>query len=137
MNIFSLKLKSLLNIIRSCFFQIIPLFLIIFSILAHGAVEIWSLTILHTLSVIISALWIFSTVHSGKLQFYKTPADFPVLIFLLITFSSLFFSVYHYAGRIQLYKILNYILIFYLIVNTVKDRRQLNMLLFSEVFIQL
>ncbi|MDO8281214.1 MAG: tetratricopeptide repeat protein [Thermodesulfovibrionia bacterium] len=100
-------------------------FLLIFTPLAYGTVEIWSVTVLHAVSIAIIALWAVSMIRSGQIKLYRTPVDLFALILLFLAFISIFFSVYPYASRIQIYKLINYVLIFYFVVNTFSERRKL------------
>jgi len=101
------------------------LFLLFFLPIAHGAVEVWSVTVMHIVSIVIVALWILSQIKDGQIKFHRTPLDLALFAFLLLAFLSLSYSVYPYSSRIQLYKIFNYIAIFYLLINTIKDNKKL------------
>lgn len=100
-------------------------FLLIFTPLAYGTVEIWSVTILHAVSIAIITLWAVSMIRSGQIKIYRTPVDMFALILLSLACISVFFSVYPYASRIQIYKLINYALIFYFVVNTFRERQKL------------
>jgi O-antigen ligase len=91
---------------------------------AHGAVEIWSVTIMHSASLFILSLWIMSLIKKGYLKFVCTPLNFPLFIFISLMTISVFFSVYPYASKIQLFKVLNYCAIFYMLMNTLMDERR-------------
>lgn len=104
--------------------------LLIFSPLAHGAVEIWSVTILHVLTISIAALFVISLIRNGHLKLYRTPLDLSMLLIMFFMFLSFFMSSYPYASRIQIYKIINYSVLFYYITNVFRTRRQIFRLLY-------
>ena len=106
-------------------YKILFFFLLIFMPLAHGTVEVWSVTVFHAVSVLIAALWMISMVKDGHISFYRTPLDLPVLMFVSLAFISVFYSVYPYASRIELYKIINYIFIFYFVINTMRRKEDM------------
>ncbi|MBI5675294.1 MAG: tetratricopeptide repeat protein [Nitrospirae bacterium] len=93
--------------------------------MAHGAVETWSVAVMHTVTIVIVMLWILSMAKENNLIFYRTPLDLPVMLLLLITVISTSFSVYPYASRIHAYKIINYVLIFFFLINTTKNKRDI------------
>jgi O-antigen ligase/tetratricopeptide (TPR) repeat protein len=99
------------------------LFLLIFAPLAHGAVEVWSITVLQAASIIVLIWWLFLMVYRGRVRIIRTPIDMVVLAFLSIAILSMFTSVYPYASRIQLYRIITYTGIFYIVINTLYNRR--------------
>jgi O-antigen ligase/tetratricopeptide (TPR) repeat protein len=103
--------------------------------LAHGTVEVWSVTVFHAVSVLIAALWMISMVKDGNIRFYRTPLDLPILIFIVLACLSVFISVYPYASRIQLYKVINYAFIFYFVLNTSWNKQELlNLTWFAALF---
>jgi hypothetical protein len=86
--------------------EVFLLFLLIFTPLAHGAVEVWSITVVHVVSIAMSAWWLLSMTSTAHFRIIRTPIDIPVLIFLALACLSVFTSTYPYASRIQLYKII-------------------------------
>lgn len=105
--------------------EILLLFLLIFLPIAHGGVEIWSVTVMHVVSLLVFTLWIYSLIRNGHIKLYRTPLDIPLLALIAFLIVSLFLSVYPYASRIQFYKIINYIVIFYVMVNILRDEKPL------------
>jgi tetratricopeptide (TPR) repeat protein len=105
--------------------EILLLFLLIFLPIAHGGVETWSVTVMHEVSIIIFALWVYYSLKNNALKINRTPLDIPLALFLGFLIFSLTFSLYPYASRIQLYRVVNYIAIFYLLINTLGDEERL------------
>jgi tetratricopeptide (TPR) repeat protein/O-antigen ligase len=101
--------------------RILLFILLIFMPLAHGAVELWSVTVFHTASIIMIGWWALSSAYAGDVRFYRTPVDIPVMILISLAFLSVFISVYPYASRIELYKVINYAAIFYYVINVMKS----------------
>jgi len=113
--------------------EILLLFLLIFPPVAYGAVEIWSVTVVHVVVIVVATLFVIQMVAKGNITLYRTPVDLLVLLFLILVVFSVFLSVYTYASRIALYKILSYIVIFYLVINIIMTQKQLNVLLWAIV----
>ena len=99
--------------------------LIIFTPLAFGTVQVWSITVVHLISLAMLAAWLIKMTASGKFKLVKTPLDLPILLFLGVAVITTLTSIYPYASKIELYKIINYCLLYYLVVNNIKDKRQI------------
>ena len=113
--------------------EILVIFLLIFTPLAYGAVQVWSITVLHAVSVAIFAAWTLPMIRKGRLTFYRTPVDLPLLIFFSLAFLSVFISVYPYASRIQICQLFNYAFIFYIVTNTAREKNKLTRLAWTIV----
>jgi len=105
--------------------EILLLALLIFLPIAHGGVEVWSVTVMHVATIAVSAIWIFSLIRNGYIRIYRTPLDILLLLLILYLLISLSFSIYPYASRIQLYRIINYIAVFYILTNLLRDKGKL------------
>ncbi|MFQ5835630.1 MAG: O-antigen ligase family protein [bacterium] len=99
--------------------------LIIFTPLAFGTVQVWSITVVHLITLAMLAAWLIKMTTLGKFKLIKTPLDLPILLFLGIAAVTTLTSIYPYASKIELYKIINYVLLYYLVVNNIKDKRQI------------
>ncbi len=97
-------------------------FLILFTPLAYGTVEIWSVSVLHAVSVAIVVLWAASMIRGGRVRWMPTPLDLCVLLFLALVCLSASVSTCPYASRIQLFRLFNYAFIFWVLVNAVRRR---------------
>lgn len=104
-------------------------FLLIFTPLAYGTVEVWSVTIMHVVSISILTIWAVSLLRSGQVKLYRTQIDILILLFFVLFFISSLLSEYPYASRILLYKYINYALIFYFLINTFRNRQKLTRLI--------
>ncbi len=99
--------------------------LLVFTPLAFGTVQVWSITVVHLITLAMLAAWLIKMTALGKFRLIKTPLDLPILLFLGIAVITTLTSIYPYASKIELYKIMNYILLYYLVVNNIKDKRQI------------
>ena len=127
------------------------IFLIVFTPFAFGTVHTWSITIMELIVLSLTLIWIIKLI--VKFQLVKTPLNLPLIIFLfLIVFqiiplpnsiikilsntyalhktyseyliwSSL--SIYTYATKIEIFKFLAYICMFFLVLNNIKEKRQI------------
>ncbi|MCP3963509.1 MAG: tetratricopeptide repeat protein [bacterium] len=107
--------------------------MVIFTPLAYGTVETRSITVLHATSIVIALVWLLPGISRGRLAYYRTPFDLPLLLLLLIVGLSAWFSVYSHASRIQLFRWINYGLIFFVVMNTFDRRRKLTGLVWAIV----
>lgn len=105
--------------------QILLFSLLIFTPLSYGSVEIWSVTVMHTLSIAIIFLWIISMMLEGRITIYRSPVDLAAIIFISLACISALLSAYPYASRIQLYKLINYMALFYFVFYSIRDRGDL------------
>ncbi len=99
--------------------------LIIFTPLAFGTVQVWSITVVHLITLAVLAAWLIKMNTLGKFKLVKTPLDLPILLFLGIAVITTLTSIYPHTSKIGLYKIINYVLLYYLVVNNIKDSRQI------------
>ena len=99
--------------------------LIIFTPLAFGTVQVWSITVVHLITLVMLAAWLIKMNTLGNFELVKTHLDLPILLFLGIAAVTTLTSIYPYASKIELYKIINYCLLYYLVVNNIKDKRQI------------
>ncbi len=109
--------------------------LLAFTPLAYGSVEVWSVTVLHLISLTIAAVWAVSVINKRSSVISRTPLDMPNLFLFLVVCLSALTSVYSYASAIQTLKIINYIFVFYLVVNLTQDRgKLLRLVIFLVIF---
>ena len=103
--------------------------ILLFTSLAYGAVETWSITIVYVTVILILTLKAIQAINKGQIKIYRTLLDIPILLFLILCFFSVIFSVYPYASRIMFYKVLTYIVCFYFIINLFRTKEKLNILI--------
>ena len=56
--------------------------LIIFTPLAFGTVQVWSITVVHLITLAMLAAWLIKMNSLGEFKLIKTPLDLPILLFL-------------------------------------------------------
>jgi tetratricopeptide (TPR) repeat protein len=95
---------------------------LIFSALAHGAVETWAVSVLNAWAVLLACVWGLSMLHSGKLILRRTAVDLPLLAGLGFCGLSVFFSVYPYASLFRFFHFLSVAAVFYVAVNALDFR---------------
>ncbi len=111
--------------------------IIIFSPLARASWDLWAFTLIHLVSLVILIIWLIR-LNFIKYEFSKTSLDFPILFILAFAFLSFFLSVNKYNSRNEFLNLVNYVFLFYVIVNyikTTKERKIFLYLLFAIGFI--
>ena len=58
------------------------LFLIIFTPLAFGSVDPWSIALMEGMALCMALAWVFKLLHTGRLQVVRTLLNLPILLFL-------------------------------------------------------
>ncbi len=99
--------------------------LIIFTPLAFGTVQVWSITVVHLVTLAMLAAWLIKMNSLGEFKLMKTPLDLPILLFLGIAVAATLTSIYPHASRIELYRIINYVLLYYVVVSNIKSKPQI------------
>jgi len=99
--------------------------LLIFTPLARGSVQGWAITTIHFISLIaLSAFLIDKTLYGGW-EWIKTPLNKPILALMILCGISFSFSVYKYTSFWAMMLLMNYIIIFYLVIHTIRTQTQL------------
>lgn len=109
--------------------------LIVFTPLAFGTVQVWSITTVHLITLFMLTFWLIKMTVLGNFKLVKTALDLPILIFLGIAVITTLTSIYPYVSKIELYKIINYVLLYYLVVNNVKDKGQIKRIVILVVIV--
>ncbi|MCI5159359.1 MAG: hypothetical protein D3906_13175, partial [Candidatus Electrothrix sp. AUS1_2] len=115
--------------------EILLFFLLLFGPLAHGLVELWSITAAQLIVIFLVAIAALIRIYQGEIKCYRTPADIPIILFLLCIVVSYCLSVYSYPGRLVIYKFLSALALFFYIVNTQISREKINRLLWVIVIL--
>ena len=109
--------------------------LIVFTPLAFGTVQVWSITTVHLITLFMLTFWLIKMTALGKFRLAKTPLDLPILLFLGIAVITTLTSIYPYVSKVELYKIINYVLLYYLVVNNIKDKAQIKRIVILVVIV--
>ncbi len=104
--------------------------LLIFTPLARGSVQGWAVTIIQMVTLIALTAFLIEKSLTGKWEWIKTPLDLPLLILLILVILSAVFSQYRQASLWAMVMLINYVVIFYLIIHTVRTRANFKQLIY-------
>ena len=109
--------------------QVLVTLILIFAPIARGAVRIWAYGPIYILTLSMLAIWIFKMFREKEIRFRRTPIDVPILLFGLISFISIFNSKYIYGSIMEVIKFIILALIFYIVVNFIREEREIKRIL--------
>jgi O-antigen ligase len=103
------------------------LFLFAFSVLAFGAVEVWSGSILEIGASLVFIGWAALVFLDDRIKIYWNPLNWPLLGLFGIGLAQLFLHAtpYPFLSRVELLKLAAYLLIFFLATQVFRERRDL------------
>jgi len=107
--------------------SLVPVF---FSALFQGGYFPWETYLTFLLALPAIFLFLFTKINSPE-GLRKSGADRGLFIFLLVTFVSLFFTVYFHATLTEFFKVLIYLSLFYIVLNCVESEKDTNLILNS------
>lgn len=101
-------------------------FLVAFAVLAHGAVEVWSRSVLEMGAALLFLLWGFLAVRQRQVEIHWNPLLAPLLGLVGFVLAQWFFglSAYPYLTRVELLKLLAYLVLFFLAVQSFRTAEQ-------------
>lgn len=91
--------------------------ILIFTPLARASWDIWAQTLIHLVSLFAVYFYLIK-----ENTFFRTPLDLPILGFLLTGIISYLNAASYYETRNEILNLINYVAIFYLVVNIKKDK---------------
>lgn len=104
--------------------------MLIFTPLARGSVQPWAITVIEMLTLVALTLFLFERCLTWEWKWIKTPLDKPILILIILSILSTLFSLHRPTSIRSFILFLNYLVVFYLIINTVRTRSQLRQLIY-------
>ena len=104
--------------------------LLIFTPLARGSVQPWAVTIIEMLTLPALTLFLLGRCLVWQWQWIKTPLDKPIIILLAVTLFSTVFSLHKQTSVRSFILLIDYLVIFYLVVNMVRTRSQFRQLIY-------
>jgi O-antigen ligase len=110
-------------------------FLLIFPPLAAGAVQGWAISVIHMVTLLALTAFLLENCLKWNWEWIKTPLDIPILCLLVFCLLSSLFSVQEYTSLWSFILLLNYIIIYYLIIQTLKTREHLRHLTGVIIFV--
>ena len=110
--------------------SLVPVF---FSAIFQGGYFPWEtyLTFLLALPPIFLFLYTKFKAETSQDSLRKSGADKGLFIFLIVTFLSLFFTVYFHATLTEFFKVLVYLALFYIVLNSVESEKDITIVLNS------
>jgi O-antigen ligase len=108
---------------------------IAFCVLAHGAVEVWSESLLEISAALLFALWAFLAFRDPNTKILWSPLNWPLLGFLAIGLGQLLLhaTVYAFPTQTEMLKLLAYALVFFLAAQAFRERADLTKLVWFLV----
>ncbi|MGH9714551.1 MAG: O-antigen ligase family protein [Candidatus Acidiferrales bacterium] len=107
-----------------------------FAVLAHGAVETWSESLLETGAAALLVIWAVVAFRSEKLRIRWSALNAPLLFFIGVGLAQLIFHVtaYPFLTRTELLRLVSYFIIFFLTAQAFRERADLVKLAWFLVF---
>ena len=104
--------------------------LLVFSPLALAAVQGWAITAIHLLTLIALTAFLMEKTTTWNWEWIKTPLDRPIILLLILCLFSVFFSLNKRTSFYAFLLLLNYLVIYYLLIHTVRTRTQFRQLVY-------
>ena len=101
------------------------LVIVFFRPLISGITWEWSNTYFQVLILFLIGVWLLAMVFKGRLTFLKTPLDLPILAFSLALIISTIRTVHRHVSLEQLYQLISYPLLYYLLINILRERKEI------------
>lgn len=112
-------------------------FLLAFATLAHGAVEVWSESILELGAALLFALWGIRTFWDPPKEIRWNPLNWPLLALIAYGLAqcALGWTAYAYLTRSELLRLVAYFLLFFLAAQVFRERAQLRAFVWFLLFL--
>ena len=107
--------------------------LLVFTPLARGSVQGWAVTVIQMVTLLALAVFLIEKSLTGKWEWIKTPLDKPILGLLILCLISSVFSVHRQTSLWAMVMLINYVVIFYLVIHTVRTRANFKHLVYLIV----
>jgi len=107
--------------------------LLIFTPLARGSVQDWAITTIHLLTLIALASFLLENSLVWRWKWIKTPLDKPILVVIILSILSTIFSVHKYTSIWSVVLLINYAVIYYLIIHAFRTRSELRQLVYLVI----
>jgi len=104
--------------------------LLIFTPLARGSVQGWAQTVIHIVTLIALTAFLLEKNLARDWKWINTPLDKPILILIILSILSTFFSLHKQTSFWSTILLFNYLFIYYLVIQTVRTRTQLRQLVY-------
>jgi O-antigen ligase len=104
--------------------------LLIFTPLARGSVHGWAVIVIHLVTLIALTAFLLNKTLRWEWEWVRTPLDIPIALLLVLSFLSSFFSVHRHSSLWATVLFINYVVIFYLTIHSIRTRSQLIQLIY-------
>ncbi len=105
--------------------------ILFFTPLAKGTEKGLAVCVVHTLVLILLSLWIGEILVEKKSHFISTPLDYPIVVFVGLTLLASIFSIKPAVSFGAFWKLIDYIIVYYAVVNKLRTKNQLFLLVSS------
>lgn len=102
--------------------------LLVFTPLARASVQPWAITTIHVITLIALTAFLLEKTITGNLQWIDTALDKPFLVLIVLSALSMIFSMHFQTSFWSFILLLNYLIIFYLVIHSVHTRSQVRRL---------
>ncbi len=109
--------------------------LLVFTPLALASVQSWAMTTIHLVTLIALAAFLLEKSITWDWKWIKTPLDKPTIFLLILSILSTAFSINRPRSFWAILLLINYVIIFYLVVHTVRTRADYRHLLWVIISI--
>ncbi len=99
---------------------------LIFTPIAKGTVQIWSIALVEAVIVFLVFIWLLKLNNQNE-KFRRTALDLPLWLFVGLALVSCYFSIYKYVSVYDMLRLMAMVGIFYLVVNNFNRRMVLNL----------
>jgi hypothetical protein len=97
----------------------------VFAVLARGGVQGWAVTVIHMMTLLALVFLLVQKTIDWNWTWIKTPLDLPIAALIILAFFAVIFSSHRPTSLSAVLLLLNYVIIFYLVILTVRSRSQL------------
>jgi len=100
---------------------------LIFSPLVKGAVQLWSISLIELVVLLLVFTWFWKINNEKEQGFRKTTIDFPLWTFVVLAAISCVFSIYKHASLIEILRLMTMVGVYYLVVNNFDRKMSLRL----------
>ena len=104
--------------------------LLVFTPLALASVQDWAVTVIHMITLIALTAFLLEKSITWDWKWIKTPLDKPIIFLLILSILSTVFSMNRPHSFWALILLLNYLVIFYLVIQTFRTRSHVRQLVY-------
>jgi len=107
--------------------------LLICTPLARASVQGWAMATIYIVTLVALTAFLFERSLAWNWKWIKTPLDKPILVLIILASLSTVFSQHKYTSLWSLILLLDYIILFYLTIHSVRTRSQFKQLIYIVI----